>query len=90
MERNKIAYIIGYNIKIQLNLHEQSVRWLSDKSGVENSQLRKYMSGYLLMGVDKLVRISDALKCSPADLLRGTSKDDIETMYNSVLLEDQD
>jgi transcriptional regulator with XRE-family HTH domain len=78
MEQNKaeIAERIGSNIRTWLKHHNRTVKQLAEDTGIEYSHLRKYMSGYLTMGVDKVPVICKALGCDANFLFTGTGAED--------------
>lgn len=85
MEKNKIAVVVGYNLRKYLNSRGLSSKWLSAESGIEHSQLKKYLSGYLTMGIDKVPKICNALNMYPDFLFLGTTEDFLETFYQEAI-----
>ena len=62
--------IIGSNIKIIIKEKNLKVRYVAHDSDLDIEALRRYMLGKQIMGIDKLVRISFALKVEISELFR--------------------
>jgi hypothetical protein len=66
----KSVKIIGSNIKMIIKEKNLKVRHVAHDSDLDIEALRRYMLGKQIMGIDKLVRISNALNVEISELFR--------------------
>lgn len=78
MDKKQIALVVGENIKLQMSINDITPKRLAAITDIELTQLRKYLNGDIVMGLDKFVIIFNALQCSPLELLRGATAEFLE------------
>lgn len=78
MDKKQIALVVAENIKLQMVINDMTPKKLAAITDIELTQLRKYLNGNFVMGLDKFVIIYNALQCSPLELLRGCTLEFID------------
>lgn len=76
----EVLSIFGENLKELMIYNETSAGTMSEKVGIDPSQIRRYLRGESLPTLKNAIKIADALRC-PLDYLFGLTSDFTEKEY---------